>query len=69
MMTIELSEDLGLPTRSPMRFCAVVVNDTNPERAGFGHTEAAALAYLAKQYRTTHDELVAGAVIDRIGVR
>lgn len=68
-MIIELSEDLGLPIRSPMRFCAVVVNDTNPERAGFGHTEDAALAYLAKQYGTTHDALVASADIERMAVR
>lgn len=68
-MTIEISEDLGLSTRSPMRFCAVVVDDTDTERAGFGHTEAAALAYLAKQYGTTHDALVAGATIERLAVR
>ena len=69
MRTIELSEDLGLPIRSPMRFCAVVVNDTDPERAGFGHTEEAALAALAKQYRTTRDALVSGATLDRMAVR
>jgi hypothetical protein len=69
MKTIEISEDIGLPTRSPMRFCAVVVNDTDPERAGFGHTEAAALAYLAKQYRSTYAALIDGATIERLSVR
>jgi hypothetical protein len=68
-MTITVSEDLNTTARDPFRFCAVVENDADPERAGFGQTEAAALAYLAKQYRTTYDALVAGAAIERMGVR
>jgi hypothetical protein len=68
-VTITVSEDLNARLRDPSRFCATVDGDTDPERAGFGQTEAAALAYLAKQYRTTYDALVDGATIERIGVR
>lgn len=69
MTIIEVSEDLGLPIRSSLRFCAVVVGDPDPERAGFGHTEDAALALLAKLHGTMHDALVAGATVERYGVR
>jgi hypothetical protein len=68
-MTIDVSEDLGLPARSPMRFCAVVVGDTDHDRAGFGPTEIAALALLIERFPKDQRAALAGATIERIAVR
>lgn len=68
-MTIDLSEDLTLSTRSPERFCAVVVGDTDLDRAGFGATELAALAMLIEQFPTRERAALAGATIERMAVR
>jgi hypothetical protein len=68
-MTITVSEDLNAATRSPERFCATLNADTNPDRAGFGRTEQAALWELARQLRVHPGTLSATATIERLAVR
>jgi hypothetical protein len=68
-MTITVSEDLNVSPRNPMRFCATVENDDDPERGGFGSSERAALWSLAQQLGIHPATIQVTATIERMAVR
>ena len=68
-MTVTVSEDLNSGNRDPFRFCAVVEGDSDPDRAGFGANEAAALTELARQFGKTAPVFLMGATVERLVVR
>jgi hypothetical protein len=68
-MTITVSENLNVSPRNPMRFCATVENDDDPERGGFGSSERAALWSLAQQLGIHPATIQVTATIERMAVR
>lgn len=68
-MTITVSEDLNASPRARLRFCATLVDDADPERAGFGASERAALWSLAQQLDVHPATLAATAMIERVASR
>lgn len=68
-MTITVTEDLHATPRSRVRFCATLAADTDPDRAGFGASERAALWALASQLAVHPATLQVQATIDRVAFR
>lgn len=68
-MSITVSEDLNASKRSPMRFVATLDGDTDFERGGFGANEVAALSDLIDQFPKSERASLAGATIERVGIR
>jgi hypothetical protein len=68
-MTIIVSEELGASLRSPVRYCATLDGDDNPDRAGFGVSEPHALASLAAQLGLHPLRMQERATIERMSVR
>lgn len=68
-ITITVSEDLNSGKRDPLRFCATLDGDTDPERGGFGASERAALWSLAQQLNVHPATFQVLASIERVSVR
>jgi hypothetical protein len=68
-MNVTISENLNSGGRDPLRFCATVEGDTDPDRGGFGTSERNAIWSLAQQLNVHPATIMATAAIERVSFR